>query len=248
MDLSFLELPESDSNEIRPQEYKWKYFRHREDHPGMPGWVFIAPGWPIEAYNYIKRGATELDQYGEFYLTKNVEQKWSASLEPFRQILARGGGAEFPVDQVVEFGWHRKPPYGVKGDPKELFPQLRGVEIHDAQCRQCHRWFKDEESRDKHYEFMHRSVAESRAIGTAVAEAMAKFQGNGVSPELMELVKMLAESNARLMAERPMDTGITVTQEGRPKRTLSPAQLENLKKARQAKKNKQTPAAEEAAS
>ena len=108
----------------------WGYIR-------MPdGWITIAPAEPLEASKRVARGQAYLKKYGQFqndpFETDANGQRWNVRDEPFRMIFQKGGEIEFPVDQIVAFNWHLRPPY------REVsFPQLEGIYWETYECPDC---------------------------------------------------------------------------------------------------------------
>jgi hypothetical protein len=82
-------------------------------------WRKMAMGWvPLRKYGFLGTKEGEADPEGN----------WAKILK------TPGGPSEFPVDQLLEFGWfdpERVPVHGVK------FPQLRGMKIPLYPCPEC---------------------------------------------------------------------------------------------------------------
>lgn len=105
------------------------------------GWIVVQSTTPSNRSGTEFKGGRFLPQYGEFIngtsggAAKAQDDRgmpWNAADEPWRLILQRGGAREFPVEQVLAYRWHIRPPY------REVeFPQLEGVEVHDLYCPEC---------------------------------------------------------------------------------------------------------------
>ena len=107
------------------------------------GWIVVAATTPSNRSDYEYKGFTFLPQYGEFTngsaqpraAAKERDARgnpWNPALEPWRLIFQLNGAKEFPVDQVIGYRWHIRPPY------REVsFPQLAGIEITNYGCPEC---------------------------------------------------------------------------------------------------------------
>ncbi len=108
----------------------WMYYRLPD------GWIAPAPGHPFEQSKRAERKQIALKQYGQFlYDRKSTDangQRWDARAEPWKVIFQRGGEQEFPVDQVIAFRWHLRPPY-----QEVTFPQLQDVYWEVYECPDC---------------------------------------------------------------------------------------------------------------
>lgn len=113
------------------------------------GWVVEAASFYPNRVHYEEKGFVFLDRYGQFLPGAPRDASpdsyngtdangafWNPTTEPWRRILQLGGAREFPICQLIEFGWHRNPPYkGLR------FPQLEKVKITDLDCPECRRSF-----------------------------------------------------------------------------------------------------------
>lgn len=122
-----------------PGRGKHGYYRN------LKGWIVVASTTPSNRVGTEYKGGRFLGQYGEFVNgtqggSANVQDDrgvlFNSAHEPWRIIFQRGGAIEFPVDQIVSFGWHLRPPY------REItFPQMQGVPVFDLPCPECNRVF-----------------------------------------------------------------------------------------------------------
>jgi hypothetical protein len=158
------------------------------------GYIVVLPAWDSEFMRQWKdKGYTPLPQYGQFYLW-NPEENWNANIEPYRRIFKMGGAHEFPVEQIIEAGWHRKPPY-----PGVEFPQLKGVKLTDVQCPTCLKWFASDAALRKHESIAHSEVAETARLARAWLQASQQVQG----PQT-EVLKLIAEQFLRVIERQEM--------------------------------------------
>lgn len=144
------------------------------------GTIIFGPNTPSERMEYESMGFTPLDKYGTFRATA---VGWSPMREPFRQLIALGGEVEFTAEQIIDNGWHRKPPYdGI------VFPQLEGVETHDVQCAVCNKWLKDSQRLGVHMSVIHQDRSQTDALSRNLTKAMSEVNG-----PMAEVLKALAE-------------------------------------------------------
>jgi len=129
------------------------YWKRGPNEPNA-GWILVGPsavpdgvtGRPAtaQAESWMRKGRTPLIEYSytdekspvtgkpETIETKanrlNTEWRW--------YWLFRNGGAHlFPIDQIVTYHWHIKPPYGLD---KSVFPQLAEWDVPDPKyCAAC---------------------------------------------------------------------------------------------------------------
>ena len=107
------------------------------------GWIGVGSTTPSNRADYEYKGFTFLSRYAEFTngsaqpraVARERDAKgnpWNPALEPWRLIFQLGGAHEFPVEQIIAYRWHIRPPY------REVkFPQLAGVEITNYGCPEC---------------------------------------------------------------------------------------------------------------
>lgn len=110
---------------------------------GDNGWIVVASTTPSNRSDYEYKGFRFLPQYGEFKNGTNELRArqlaaddrgvaWNPAIEPWRLIFQRRGAGEFPVEQIIAYRWHLRPPY------KEVtFPQIDGVDITTYPCPEC---------------------------------------------------------------------------------------------------------------
>lgn len=128
-------FPEPRDAVAPPGRGKHGYYRK----PG--GWIVVASTTPANRGHYEYKDFTFLPRYGEFAQgtgggdAKERDDRgvlWNPADEPWRLIFQRSGAKEFPVEQIIAYRWHIRPPY------REVkFPQLEGVNITDLPCPEC---------------------------------------------------------------------------------------------------------------
>lgn len=122
-----------------PGKGKHGYYRKPD------GWIVVAATTPTNRADYEYKGFIRLSKYPEFNngsaqpraQAKERDARgnpWNPALEPWRLIFQLDGAKEFPIDQVVAYRWHIRPPYR-----EVTFPQLEGVEITNYGCPECER-------------------------------------------------------------------------------------------------------------
>ena len=101
------------------------------------GWICVGPALETaQSQFWLKRGREPLEQYS---YTDRVSSKTgkretiensadNLARERFYWFFKNGGAKEFPVEQIVAYNWHVKPPYGMS---KEIFPQLEEYVLPD---------------------------------------------------------------------------------------------------------------------
>ena len=135
--------PEPIEAHAPPGRGKHGYYRRIEDGSPASGWIVVASTTPSNRSDYEYKGFTRLSKYGEFSngsaqpRAKARERDargnpWNPALEPWRLIFQLSGAKEFPIEQIIAYRWHIRPPY------KEVsFPQLKGIEITNYGCPEC---------------------------------------------------------------------------------------------------------------
>lgn len=152
------------------------------------GWITTSGVWPTNYIKKARQGWAALDrEYGTFL---DETKEWSIRKDPYRRLLERGGAKEFPVDQILELGWHRDPPR-VKGRAVH-FPQLTGVETEDVQCLYCRRWFITSIHLHKHQSVMHKEIAQNEQLARVLGEN-ARAVTAGTSSSLGDAVQMIGQ-------------------------------------------------------
>lgn len=119
------------------------YWR-RGPNENSPGWIIVGPGPETAQARRWQDGGRE--PLVELSLTDRTSPKTgrreridyntdNIARSRFYWFFKNGGAVEFPVDQIVAFKWHIKPPYGMSS---EVFPQLKEYEIPDPWwCPMC---------------------------------------------------------------------------------------------------------------
>jgi hypothetical protein len=150
----------------------WMYWRipERTDEQGNVSHARIVgkPAWPVEFMRQVRKGMTPLPLYGEFFPERMSYkgQSWQYQSNPYRLILLKGGAHEFSAGQVMELGWHRRPP--LKGIE---FPQLAGVDQPAHVCATCRKIYNSVEDLQSHESIAHATLSSHKALGRQLAEA-----------------------------------------------------------------------------
>ena len=105
------------------------------------GWIMAIGAWPGFRSDMEYKGYVFLQRYGTWVLpgpgagstvTDRRGVRFNPGDEPWRFIFQDGGAHEFPLSQIIAYGWHITPPYR-----EVVFPQLEGVKIYDYFCPEC---------------------------------------------------------------------------------------------------------------
>lgn len=121
-----------------------------------PGWIFVGPsavegpdGRPVtrQAESMIRKGHVPLIEYsytdkrdpstGEPLTIDNGKDTGDRlnSTDRWYWLFRNGGAHLFPIEQIVAYHWHIKPPYGL---PKSVFPQLDEYDVPEPfWCPAC---------------------------------------------------------------------------------------------------------------
>jgi len=180
------------------ESFPFSYWVAPENH-----WITVMASWPTEAAYQWERGFRELkSRFGVFH-KKNAEANgsvWDSAAEPWRRIFAVGGQDVFPLSQILEMGWHRKPPY-----PGVTFPQLEQLEpgkwrvllgeragevFEDVVCA-CGRKFLERKHLAAHESIAHAATTQHNALGRAIAEGQATALDKNVSGPIAEVLRVL---------------------------------------------------------
>jgi hypothetical protein len=198
------------------------------------GWVVVAATTPSNKADYEYKKHVFLPQYGEFVPDtadpranpKGADDKgmpWNSALEPWRLIFQRDGAKEFPVDQIIAYRWHIRPPY------KEVtFPQLEGIDITDYPCPEC----------DKGIFSSPNPQEAARQLRTHLTSAISESHKYSAT-DLRELGKEWGIDFDTARVGKRASLSLESGQE--PEGTPDPVRMQKvdaLKKARQAKKEK----------
>lgn len=105
---------------------------------GRANWITTGPGGATPKGNrdagsysrYLKKGMTPVTKYG--YCAPPTRAQ--AYLDQYQVILQAGGAVEFPVSQVIAYGWHKNPP--IAGLKFPQYEQLRST-VKEFQCEAC---------------------------------------------------------------------------------------------------------------
>lgn len=198
-------LENLDNFDVKPdrsgqkRSYHYRYWRKPD------GYIVPGPGWPTEVDRQIDKGFVSLKKWGEFLETNEYVMPsgrritWSVNTDPYFLILHAGGASEFTLEQIAEFGWHRKPPY-----PGIVFPQLAGVEIEEFKCQFCPKLLLNKTDRSRHERIAHQDISGQTELARLMATANQELTGPlGAAIKLLAQGQMtqseqLRETNERL--------------------------------------------------
>lgn len=169
------------------------------------------------------RGWTPLASYGQRPQSGGAGA-WKPEFDPYLMIIARGGLHEFPVEQVIELGWHRKPRHqahashrlvwediersisaGVDRDDaiRSVLTQFVGRDIpEDITCEFCpDKVFSTAADVRNHEAVAHKDDVRQRELRDSITTALKTSGGGGNSGQLDALVGLigkLTEGNVAL--------------------------------------------------
>ena len=129
--------PEIVETSTPPGRGQHGYFRRLRD-----GWIVTHGAWPSAQSDMSFKGFVFLQQFGVWVMpgpgkgstvTDRRGIAFNPGDEPWRLIFQHPeGSATFPVEQVIAYRWHIRPPY------REVrFPQVEGTVIYDLFCPEC---------------------------------------------------------------------------------------------------------------
>ena len=113
------------------------YFRRLRD-----GWIVTHGAWPSAQSDMSFKGFLYLQQFGVWVMpgpgrgsivTDRRGIPFNPAEEPWRLIFQHpDGAAAFPVEQIVAYRWHIRPPYS-----EVRFPQVESIRLYDLFCPEC---------------------------------------------------------------------------------------------------------------
>lgn len=112
--------------------FPWQYWKKGD------GRIITGPEPRETMYRiYQAKGYQPLPQYGKLPTPGSPLPccKGFMRTSQYHVILARGGAKEFPLEQIIQAGWHVTPPI-VHGQAI-TFPQVEGREIESIACDEC---------------------------------------------------------------------------------------------------------------
>lgn len=172
----------------------WCYWRRPD------GWISLGQANPHEFQRQTEKGMVALLQYGKFSFPYDKPHDWYPERDPWWLLLNRGGVKEFPLDQVVQLGWHQRPPY-----PDVVFPQLAGQAIETTKCPVCLKIFSSipgpegvsisaDDLLIRHQSVMHKD----RSAQDQLIQGLTRAQGQASEP-ITNILKALVEGQAMMM-------------------------------------------------
>ncbi len=198
---------------MRLESIPWMYWRKKD------GWIVVqqtdASSWQKL---YLLRGWQPLRQYGLFVL--NDKKSGFDARDQYAFLLRHGGKDEFGIEQVIELGWHRRPPRDDAGEPYR-WPQhfqydektgavkrtdegqtvlADGSVLPEAQCGVCGQWRRDRERLKEHEGIAHKQTAAQSELGRIIKDGTTGEMA-GVMKALVEAQSKSDERMARLEAQ-----------------------------------------------
>lgn len=187
--------------------------------PGMyyrdhNGWVKFSHGLETEQGKrmVLAKGWEPLEQYDPVDFSVEHDAK-------FHSLFRQGGAKEFPVEQIQEYGWHRRPPqFLVCGglNPRvhrrhrancwetATFPQMEGVETPEYRCDLCpasRMPLLSEEALRGHTEVMHNDHLVNRELVTGLRDALAPAIVNSSGVDEERLIEIVATTVTAVMKQ-----------------------------------------------
>lgn len=103
---------------------------------GHDGWIAYVASHPNEYAKRTKAGWAPLAHLGSFtHAERSVDTRnvpFNSAREPWRVLFQNDGEAEFPITQLIAYGWDITPPYN-----EVTFPQLAGIDVPRFLCPEC---------------------------------------------------------------------------------------------------------------
>lgn len=111
---------------------------YRKPNKGLEAnWIVCGDSQIHKQALYLMRGWHALAQYG---LVGRASCLFESAYKWYPILAHPDGPAEFPVEQILQFGWHRPgglPPFPPGKNVEVFWPQLAGQELIDFDCPQC---------------------------------------------------------------------------------------------------------------
>ena len=165
-------------------------------HTEENSWITTGPSNNLftaqEYYGFMEvKHAQPLDErkYGSFH-----EGELFQPNTRFKPMIEKGGITEFPIDQMVAYGWHRL------NSVRMFRPDLAEAAPADIKCELgCpNRVFTSQQVYQDHVSVMHAESAANETMGRHIQQAMAMSAMGGIDPaKFAELMgKAMAEAIA----------------------------------------------------
>lgn len=191
----------------------WRKCGGCDYHTRDNGYITIGPAMsPRTAIEYSEfqstKHATPLPQYGRYVVGNVKGQKYDLTnpATKYQAIIELGGIHEFPLEQMIEYNWHR---YEVL---RRVRPELANALDNEIECIHgcANRRFNTKIDFQKHCEVMHKDIIQSESIGRQFKEAMIANAGNSNGGQITtEMIQQIAIAMALAMKNIP-ETSVTV--------------------------------------
>jgi len=181
------------SNRRRGRELMYWHGCQREDcnrHIEQRGWILLGPAFnPFTSVEYVEfmqsKHATPIEGYG------NVSMDLATGPTRFKVLLEKNGLKEFPLDQLVAYGWHRSATLlQARPDLAEAIGKVQEYACEHG-CPTVGpraRVFSSLEAYKQHTKVNHQETAAPEAVGRAIATTLGRNPGAGNGAEIAEIV------------------------------------------------------------
>ena len=168
---------EGSAKRIKEVQY-WKKCTGCNYHTKDLGYVTVGPAMsPRTAIEFSEfqanKHTTPLTQYGKYIVGKVAGQKYDLTnpAVKFQAIIELGGINEFPLEQMIEYNWHRYPVM------VQVRPELANIVEISCQHGCVNRKFIQTVNGlsigyQSHCSVMHKDIIQSESIGRQFKEAM----------------------------------------------------------------------------
>lgn len=249
--------------------YGYCYYRRPD------GWVSVGLADRHNQESYAEKGMEcLLDLCGRFWLSPPlrtgpggvIQPQWTPYPDrPFdKLLLAPGGPAVFPVDQIQQLHWHdgyRALEYEYLADGRVRrhlrrihFPQLDSRQLVDFACEVCGQKFVSDKARHQHVAAAHPEqgtlmhLAETqRAIGEAIAGAQSGTTGNDAFAAALTSLSQIVQQQGEMLATfmKPASGGDDPPDASPEQKPISEKQRAHLARLHELRASGQNPEQEE---
>ena len=182
-DILLRELVSEGANELAAPargSRQFQYWRNceREDcnrHKKQQGWLMLGPAFqPNTATEYVEfirnKHATPLDAYGT-----SSDNSMAVGPNRFDMMLKKGGIKDFPIEQLIAYGWHRSKT--ILDSRADLAKAVK--DLHEYSCEHgcpttgvSAKIFSTIEDYKTHEKVMHPEASAPAAVGRAIASTL----------------------------------------------------------------------------
>ena len=193
----------------------WRKCLGCDYHTRDNGYITIGPAMsPRTAIEFSEfqanKHATPLPQFGRYVVGKVTGQKYDLTnpATKYAAIIELGGIKEFPLEQMIEYNWHR---YEVM---RRVRPELEQALANELTCiHGCvNRKFNTAADYQAHCSVMHKDIIQSESIGRQFKEAITNMGGNGTGQLNADLIQQIAIAMSLAMKNIP-DSSVTIAKQ-----------------------------------